>query len=142
MSFICHVDMDAFFAAVECRANPRLKDRPLVVGGGPDGRGVVTTASYAARRFGIRSGMSLREARSRCADLIFCQVDPAKYLDESRRLLAIFETFTPAVEPASIDEAFLDLTALQRTSSDVLETARRIKAEVKLREGLTCSIGI
>src|SRR5512140_710064 len=132
--------MDAFFASVEVRAAPHLQGLPLVVGGGPGDRGVVTTASYPARKFGIRSGMSLREAAARCPDLIFIPVDPAKYIDASRRLLGIFESFTPAVEPASIDEVFLDLTALHLDPPGALEIARRIKQVIRERENLTCSI--
>jgi DNA polymerase-4 len=141
-STVCHVDMDAFFAAIEVRAAPHLRDLPLVVGGGPGDRGVVTTASYPARRFGIRSGMSLREARARCSDLLCLPVDPAKYVHASERLLRILERFTPAVEPASIDEAFLDLSGLNLGPPAALETARRIKTAIWEDERLTCSIGL
>ncbi|TPW17237.1 MAG: DNA polymerase IV [bacterium] len=109
---IAHVDMDAFFAAVEIRANPRLVGKPLLVGGGPNGRQVVTTASYPARAFGIRSGMSLREAQARCPEAIFLPVDPPRYLSASESLIRLFERFTPVVEPASIDEVFLDLSGI------------------------------
>lgn len=139
---ICHVDMDAFFAAVEVRANPRLQGLPLLVGGGPSGRGVVTTASYPARKFGIRSGMSLREALARCPGAVCVPVDPARYVSASEVLLKLFERFTPAVEPASIDEAFLDLGGLGLDPPRCLDLARRIKRMVLDQERLTCSIGL
>jgi DNA polymerase IV len=139
---ICHVDMDAFFAAVEIRADPHLAGLPLVVGGGPDGRGVVTTASYPARSFGVRSGMSVAEALARCPGLIFRPVDPAKYVHASESIIRVFETFTPAVEPASIDEAFLDLSGVVHSPEEALETARRLKSAVLRREKLTCSVGL
>lgn len=134
--------MDAFFAAIEVRADPRLKGRPLLVGGGPPGREVVTTASYPARQFGIRSGMSLAEARARCPDALFRPVDPPRYLDASSRLLRLFERFTPAVEPASIDEVFLDLAGMPASDSGGLATAKAIQAAVLHDEGLSCSVGI
>ena len=107
---IAHIDMDAFYAAIEVRANPRLAGKPILVGGGPNGREVVTTASYPARAFGIRSGMSLREARARCPAALFVPVEPSRYLAASEALIRLFSRFTPVVEPASIDEVFLDLT--------------------------------
>ncbi|MDZ4806525.1 MAG: DNA polymerase IV [Candidatus Eisenbacteria bacterium] len=139
---IAHVDMDAFFAAVEVRANPRLAGKPLLVGGGPPGRQVVTTASYPARACGIRSGMSLREAQSRCPDAIFLPVDPPRYLSAAESLIRIFKRFTPVVEPASIDEAFLDLSGLPGMIDGGIGTARKIQETVRLEERLTCSIGI
>jgi DNA polymerase-4 len=139
---IAHVDMDAFFAAVEVRANPKLAGKPLLVGGGPAGREVVTTASYPARRHGIRSGMSLREARARCPGALFQPVDPARYLSASEELVKLFERFTPAVEPASIDEVFLDFDGLPDTGDGGLARARAIQAAVRSEQGLTCSIGL
>lgn len=139
---ICHVDMDAFFAAVEVRANPRLKGLPLLIGGGPGGRGVVTTASYPARSFGIRSGMSIREALARCPEAVCLPVDPARYISASETLLGIFETITPLLEPASIDEVFLDLSDLRLDPAGCLELAREIKKKVLNQERLTCSIGL
>jgi len=139
---IAHIDMDAFFAAVEVRANPRLAGKPLLVGGGPAGRQVVTTASYPARVYGIHSGMSLREARSRCPSAIFVPVDPPRYLSASESLFRLFERFTPRVEPASIDEVFLDLSGLARWNDGAIGMARLIQATVFREERLTCSIGV
>lgn len=134
--------MDAFFAAVEVRADPRLKGTPLLVGGGPPGREVVTTASYPARTFGIRSGMSLREALARCPHARFVPVHPARYLSASESLMSLCEEFSPSLEPASIDEFFLDFSGVSTGTGGILETARRIQAEVARRENLTCSVGI
>jgi DNA polymerase-4 len=107
---IFHLDMDAFFASVEEKMNPRLKGKPLVVGGELDRRGVVSSANYAARPYGIHAGMSVGEARRLCPHAVFVEGDPKKYLHLSLEILEILKDFTPAVEPFSIDEAFLDLT--------------------------------
>lgn len=139
---IAHVDMDAFFAAVEVRANPNLDGKPILVGGGPEGRQVVTTASYPARRFGIRSGMSLREARSRCPEAIFLPVEPARYLSASEELIRLFERHTPVVEPASIDEVFLDFSGLAAGPDGGVRLARTIQSEVRRELRLGCSIGL
>jgi len=139
---IAHVDMDAFFAAVEVRANPKLEGKPLLVGGGPGERQVVTTASYPARRFGIRSGMSVREARARCPTAIFLPVDPARYLSASEELIHLFERFTPLVEPASIDEVFLGLEGLSAEADGGQTLARAIQSAVRREQRLGCSIGL
>ncbi len=110
MRVIFHLDMDAFFASVEEKMNPGLKGKPLVVGGGLDRRGVVSSANYAARQYGIRAGMPIGEARRLCPPAAFLEGDPRKYVHLSLEILAILKDFTPAVEPFSIDEAFLDLT--------------------------------
>ena len=108
---ILHVDLDAFFAAVEQRDRPELRGRPVIVGGGgPHDRGVVSTASYEARRFGIRSAMPLRTAGALCPDAVFVPVDGRKYAAVSRDVMAILRRFTPLVEPVSIDEAVLRKT--------------------------------
>ena len=107
---IIHVDLDAFFAAVEQRDNESLRGKPVIVGGGgPDRRGVVSTASYEARRFGVHSAMPLRTAGRLCPQGIFLPVDGRKYQRVSREVMAILRRFTPLVEPISIDEAFLDV---------------------------------
>src|SRR6267378_8480803 len=104
-----HLDMDAFFAAVEEKLNPRLRGKPLLVGG-TERRGVVAAANYPARAFGVHAGMSMGEACRRCPDATVVEGNPQKYVHTSREVLDVLKAFTPAVEPFSIDEAFLDLT--------------------------------
>ena len=106
---ILHVDLDAFFAAVEQRDRPELRGRPVIVGGDPRARGVVSAASYEARAFGVHSAMPLRTAAALCPDGAFLPVDGAKYRRESRRVMEILGRFTPLLEQVSIDEAFLDV---------------------------------
>ena len=141
---ILHVDLDAFFAAVEQRDRPELRGRPVVVGGagGEDARGVVSAASYEARRFGIHSAMSLREAYRRCPDAVFLPVDGRRYQAASRDVMAILRRFTPLVEPISIDEAFLDVTGSAALFGDGPTIARRIKDEVRDEVRLTASVGV
>jgi DNA polymerase-4 len=144
---VLHVDMDAFFAAVEIAQNPALRGKPVIVCGDPNGRSVVTTASYEARRFGVHSAMPIREARRLCPDGIYVTGSPGKYIEASLQILEIFKRFTPAVEPFSIDEAFLELTHVPLPSGipeeeRPVEAARRIKAAVHAETGLTASIGI
>jgi DNA polymerase-4 len=141
---ILHVDLDAFFAAVEQRDRPELRGRPVVVGGpgGEYARGVVSAASYEARRFGIHSAMSLREAYRRCPDAVFLPVDGRRYQAASRDVMAILRRFTPAVEPISIDEAFLDVTGSAALFGDGQTIARRIKDEIRAEVGLTASVGV
>ena len=140
---ILHVDLDAFFAAVEQRDRPELRGKPVVVGGGgPNQRGVVSAASYEARRFGIHSAMPLREAGRRCPDAIFLPVDGRKYLHVSRDVMAILRRFTPLVEPISIDEAFLDVTGSRELFGDGPTIARAIKDAVREEVQLTISVGV
>ena len=140
---ILHVDLDAFFAAVEQRDRPELRGRPVVVGGGgPNDRGVVSAASYEARVFGVRSAMPLRTAAALCPDAVFVPVDGAKYGRVSREVMAILRRFTDLVEPISIDEAFLDVTGSEALFGDGEEIARRIKASVRDEVGLTVSVGV
>ena len=139
---ILHVDLDAFFAAVEQRDRPELRGRPVIVGGDPRGRGVVSAASYEARRFGVHSAMSLREAVRRCPDGVFLPVDGRRYQIASRDVMAILRRFTPAVEPISIDEAFLDVTGSRALFGDGARIARRIKAAIREDVGLTASVGV
>ncbi len=141
---ILHVDMDAFYAAVEERENPALRGKPVVVGSEPKegrGRGVVATANYAARRYGIGSAMPISEAWRRCPSAVYLLPRMRLYADVSRRIRAIFERFTDLIEPISIDEAFLDVTASHRLYGDAPAIAVRLKDAIREEEGLTASIG-
>jgi len=141
---ILHIDMDAFFAAVEQAANPRLKGRPVVVCGDPDRRGTVATASYEARTFGVHSGMPTGEARRLCPGGVFIEGDPEKYRSISLYLLELYKRLTPAVEPFSIDEAFLDLggTAYGASRTAAELAGRTVQRWVAERLGLSASVGI
>jgi DNA polymerase IV len=138
---IIHVDMDAFFAQIEQRDNPKYKNKPLIVGG-PVNRGVVSTASYEARTYGLHSGMPLYKARKLCPDGIYVPVDMEKYLCESRKIRDIFYRFTPLVEPVSCDEAFLDVTGCEKLFGEAIEIARKIKGVIYEKTNLTSSAGI
>jgi DNA polymerase-4 len=140
---ILHVDLDAFFAAVEQRDRPELRGKPVIVGGGgPNDRGVVSTASYEARAFGVHSAMPLRTAGRLCPQGIFVPVDGAKYLAASKDVMAVLRRFTPLVEPISIDEAFLDVTGSRILFGDGESIGRQIKDEVKSTVDLTISVGV
>ena len=141
MRAILHIDMDAFYASVEEQDRPELKGTPLIVGG-TGGRGVVAAASYAVRRFGVRSAMPMREALRRCPDAIVVPPRMARYKEISDQVFAIFHEFTPAVEGLSLDEAFLDVTAsLQLLGSPELIGAE-IRRRIATQTGLTASVGI
>jgi DNA polymerase-4 len=138
---ILHADMDAFYASIEQRDDPKLRGRPVIVGGtGP--RGVVSAASYEARKFGVRSAMPGFEARRLCPDGVFLRGDMAKYGRESKRIFAIFGRFTPAVEGLSLDEAFLDLTGTERLLGAATKVGARLRREVRAETGLAVSVGI
>jgi DNA polymerase-4 len=132
--------MDAFFASIEQRDDPRLIGKPIVVGGHSK-RSVVSTASYEARRFGIHSAMPMFMALEKCPHLIVVQSDKAKYAAESTRIMAIFNDFTPIVEPVSIDEAYLDVSGCERIFGPPHNIAMIIKERIKKETRLTCSIG-
>jgi len=138
---ILHIDMDAFYASVEEQDRPALKGKPLIVGG-TGGRGVVAAASYAVRRFGVRSAMPMREALRRCPEAVVVPPRMARYQEISEQVFAIFREFTPLVEGLSLDEAFLDVTA----SRQLLGAPEAIGAEIRRRiakqTGLTASVGI
>jgi DNA polymerase-4 len=139
---ILHVDMDAFFAAVEFLRRPELRGKPLIVGGNgnPYSRGVVSTASYEARQFGVHSAMPLRMALRKCPQGVFLPVDMRAYAAYSRRIMTILRDYTPLVEPLSLDEAFLDVTGRTEEPRALAEQVRgRIRADTG---GLTASIGI
>jgi DNA polymerase-4 len=140
---ILHVDLDAFFASVEQRDHPEWRGRPLAVGmGGTADRGVVSAASYEARKFGIHSAMPIRTAKRLCPDCLFVPVRGAVYQSVSREVMAILRRFTPAVEPISIDEAFLDVTGSRALFGDGEAIARLIKQAVVDDVELTISVGV
>ena len=141
-STILHVDLDAFFAAVEQRDRPELRGRPVIVGGRPGDRGVVSAASYEARVFGVRSAMPLRTAAALCPDGVFLPVDGRKYAAASREVMKILGRFSPLVEQISIDEAFLDLTGTDALLGTGEDAARNIKQAVHGEVGLTVSVGV
>ena len=141
MRNILHIDMNAFFASVEQRADPSLRERPIAVIGSRK-RGVVLSPSYEARAFGVRTGMQYHEARRLCPGITLVPADPGKYSHACKRLIGIWERFTPVVELFSIDEAFLDVTGCEELLGDPLRIAIQIKEQVWDEEGLTCSIGI
>jgi nucleotidyltransferase/DNA polymerase involved in DNA repair len=142
---ILHVDMDAFFAAVEQRDRPELRGKPVIVGADPKGgrgRGVVSTASYEARRFGVGSAMPISEAWRRCPHGVYVHPDIEKYARESDRVMEILHRFTNLVEPVSIDEAFLDVTGSARAMGTGEEIARKLKAAIRAETRLTASVGV
>lgn len=139
---ILHIDMDAFFAAVEVHDHPELKGLPVVIGAPPDKRGVVSTCSYEARKFGIHSAMPSRTAFQRCPKAIFLPPNMKRYHEVSQQIMEIFRSFTPLVEPLSCDEAFLDVTGAHYLFGDGPTIAKKIKAAVKEKTGLTCSVGV
>ena len=140
---ILHVDLDAFFAAVEQRDRPELRGKPVIVGGGgPNQRGVVSAASYEARRFGVHSAMPLRVAGRLCPHGVFLPVDGTKYQAVSREVMAILRRYTPLVEPISIDEAFLDVTGSRALFGDGEAIGRRIRTDIRAELDLTVSVGV
>jgi DNA polymerase-4 len=138
---IIHVDMDAFFASVEQRDEPDLRGKPVAVGGS-SGRGVVAAASYEARKFGVRSAMPSLTAKRLCPDLIFRKARFAVYAEVSQQIRAIFRTFTPHVEPLSLDEAYLDVTEDLRGIGSATRIAELIRQRIRAETGLTASAGV
>lgn len=139
---ILHVDMDAFYASVETRDNPSLAGLPVCVGGPSDQRGVIAAASYEARRFGVRSAMSTAEARRLCPDLVLLPPDFERYTSASRDIMAIFRSYTPLVEPLSLDEAFLDVEGCERLFGSSIDVGRAIQREILRRTGLPSTVGV
>lgn len=138
---IVHVDMDAFYASVEQRDNPRLRGRPIAVGHA-ERRGVVATASYEARAYGVRSAMPSSEAKSLCPNLIFVEPRLQHYREVSSQIHAVFRRYTDLIEPLSLDEAYLDVTANKLGIGEGTEVARRIKADIRRELGLVASAGV
>jgi DNA polymerase-4 len=138
---IAHADMDAFYASVEQLDDPTLRGKALIVGGSSR-RGVVTSASYEARAFGVRAAMPTAQAHKLCPHGIFVPGRMSRYAEVSRQIRSVFESFTPVVEPLSLDEAFLDLSGTQRLFGSPLETGRAIKREIHRATGLVVSVGI
>ncbi|HOK47692.1 MAG TPA: DNA polymerase IV, partial [Bryobacteraceae bacterium] len=142
MKTIFHVDMDAFFVSVEELFDPSLKGKAVVVGGQAHERGVVSAASYEARKYGVHSAMPLRTAYQRCPHAIFIDGHPARYREYSEKVFDVLRSFSPVVEMASIDEAYLDMTGTERLHGPPLRAAHLLHEKVKERTGLNCSIGI
>jgi DNA polymerase IV len=138
---IAHADMDAFYASVEQLDDPALRGLPVIVGG-RSARGVVTSASYEARRFGVRSAMPSVEARRLCPDGIFVAGRMSRYIEVSRAVRRAFESFSPVVEPLSLDEAFIDLTGTERIHGTPIDAARALKRRVLDDTGLVVSVGV
>ena len=141
-ALIFHVDMDAFFVSVEELFDPSLKGKPVVVGGQRDERGVVSAASYAARKFGVHSAMPLRTAAKLCPQAIFVDGHPDRYRDCSQKVHEVLESFSPQVEMVSIDEAYLDMTGTERLHGPPMLAAHKLHPRMKAETQLNCSIGI
>jgi DNA polymerase-4 len=139
---IVHADLDAFYASVEVLDDPSLRGKPVIVGGGPDMRGVVMAASYEAREYGVQSAMPLRIAGRRCPHGVFLPGRPDRYRELSQQVMTIFADYTPLIEPISLDEAFLDVSASTAAFGDGETIARRIKERVHDEIGLVVSVGV
>jgi len=139
---ILHIDMDAFYASIEERDDPSLRGKPVVVGGSPDGRGVVAAANYAARKYGIHSAMPMASARRLCPELVVRRWRPRYYAEISDRIRDIFHRYTPTVEPLSLDEAFLDVDASKRLFGAAADIGRRIQREIMEELLLSSSVGV
>ncbi|MDP8223313.1 MAG: DNA polymerase IV [Candidatus Lernaella stagnicola] len=140
--FIMHLDMDAFFAAIEQRDKPELLGKPVIIGAMPGARGVVATCSYEARRFGIHSAMPISQAYKRCPQGAYLPPDIAKYCAVSQHVMSILSEISPTVEPVSIDEAFVDITGLERVYGTPEDIGRRTKRRIREETSLSASVGI
>ena len=139
---IIHIDMDAFFASVEIRDRPELAKYPVVIGGSPEGRGVIAAANYVARRYGIHSAMPSYRAQKLCPDLIFLPSNFDKYRLESQAIHEIFHRYTDLIEPLSLDEAYLDVSGKNHCSGSATLMAREIRESIYRERGLCASAGI
>ena len=142
MRHILHADFDAFYASIEQLDDPDLRGKPVVVGGSADTRGVVASASYEARKFGVKSAMPMRTALRLCSDAVRVGSHFDRYRDVSRKVMAIFRDITPLVEPLSLDEAFLDVTDIVTPETTSQSVARGLKDRVKDELELTISVGV
>ena len=142
MDVIFHVDLDAFYASVEKRDNPELQDKAVIVGALPGHRGVVSSCSYEARKFGVRSAMPVSQALRRCPTGVFVPVRMGRYLEVSQMVMRILESFTPEFRQISIDEAFMDMSGTERLYGSPADAGNRIKDQVRIKTGLSLSIGI
>ena len=140
--YILHIDMDAFYASVEVRDNPAYQGKPVLVGGTPEQRGVVAACSYEARRFGIHSAMPMGQAIRLCPRAVVLPVRMSRYVEVSRQIRQIFLSYTPEIEPLSLDEAFLDVSGCIALFGSAETIGRKIKQEIKDRTGLTASVGL
>jgi DNA polymerase-4 len=139
---IMHLDMDAFFAAIEQTILPAIRGKPVIVGGQPDSRGVVSTCSYEARNYGVHSAMPMKEAVKLCPDAIYIDTSGEKYSYMSTQVIGILKNYTPAVEPVSIDESFADITGIHGRYGGIEELVCRIKNDIGETTGLTASVGV
>jgi DNA polymerase-4 len=139
---IMHIDLDAFFVSVEQAANPELRGKPVVVGGKPGGRGVVATASYEARAFGLHSGMPLVTAARLCPQAIFIEGNYHRYAEVSKKFMAILADLSPFLEPMGLDEAYLDVTGFESLHGSIRQMAQKIKQRVRDELGIVASVGI
>ena len=139
---ILHIDLDAFYASIEQRDHPEYRAKPVIVGGSPDRRGVVATASYEARRYGVHSAMPSRTAQRLCPDAIFLPARFEVYREVSQQIMAVFRRHTLLVEPLSLDEAFLDVTSAVRDLEELAQLAQEIKRQIWEQTGLTASAGV
>ncbi|RKZ32805.1 DNA polymerase IV, partial [bacterium] len=140
---IVHIDMDAFFCSVEQLDRPELRGKAVIVGGNPfQGRGVVSSASYEARRYGVHSAMPSKQAYRLCPNAIFLRPRFKRYEQFAERIFKLLEEYTPLVEPASIDEAYIDLSGTKSLFGDPVDTARKIKHRIKNDIGLPVSVGV
>jgi DNA polymerase-4 len=137
---ILHVDMDAFYASVEQADRPELKGKPVIIGGGK--RGVVSAASYEARKFKVHSAMPIFEARRLCPGGIFLPVRMKRYKEVSRQVMAILGNYSPLLEKASVDEAYLDVTGTEKLFGTPVQVAENIKRQIRQETGLSCSVGV
>ncbi len=139
---ILHVDMDYFFAQIEIRDNPSLKDKPVIISGPPDSRSVVSTCNYVAREYGVHSGMPAFKAHQLCPDGIFMHSSMSKYTEVSQEINKVFAKYSDLVESGGVDEAYIDVTNNKKGMTSATEVAKQIQQEIYIKHNLTCSIGV